>query len=782
MANEVNGSGAKAGTIEAMGREEFDKREYGVVMTEEEIRWDGTDGCFKKIFEKMGCAVGPCFYERKAGQSHVSMTLYGMQIPQGARLSWRRAIGGDWFVDVYLREGMPALKLPVFPWVKYPQAYEQVFGLSQSYLDNAVLPDFNVSDDRMPGPVVESRPGVEVGVSGSPDSEKIDESGPRVQLRLDARLTRLTDQIWLICSGMQLSAQTTPKRLLVRIKEWEAELGEIARKLRECVVQAQELREEAKNPKISKELGGLVPLVDVVRAVVKQLQRQTLTEPMQHVLIMLEDGLKEQALIDTGNTGTIGIGWVDRAGKANSDAALKIRAGLLDLDLMEERMDALEADFQKTIDLWESQKDKPKHDSYTPDKSIAFIQIELQEFIQDNFDSLAKRWKPDVLFKLNKLRKLNYLFQHALIKKNEKSATVYTDVETATGIARMLDPQVEECRKFSEQLRPHLDAFGVECWSVSPVDEGYFGVILLKPSYVRGEQVPFKAFLAERDESIERLVRTYRITEDASKWSAWVDGESKSFVWAVESKKAKQIEEDLKVLTSLVEALTSERDGWKKEWELMNQLNREVEQDRDQWKKKYDFVIEDRNNWRKDFDRVAKECIECENSRKADMEKLESIGIVPTGIRVADEGPISTTNDLAEDTGGYSSHFIVNCDVFATDILFSVNQSREELVEILSRFVGLEDFDKDTAIDFDKSTTLGHTYMASAGPVIVRLKKWDGSPLMRALMAHEIFHVVEAMLDRIKVRHDIWNTSEVYAYLTQHITQRVYEKLEGNGN
>lgn len=90
---------------------------------------------------------------------------------------------------------------------------------------------------------------------------------------------------------------------------------------------------------------------------------------------------------------------------------------------------AEEAKFQKTIGTWNKELLHPPHESYNPDYAISMLSTELLNFITENFDSSNNVWKPGVLFDLNKIRRINYLWQVALKRKNEANEKhVYQEI------------------------------------------------------------------------------------------------------------------------------------------------------------------------------------------------------------------------------------------------------------------------------------------------------------------------------------------------------------------
>lgn len=69
-----------------------------------------------------------------------------------------------------------------------------------------------------------------------------------------------------------------------------------------------------------------------------------------------------------------------------------------------------------------------------------------------------------------------------------------------------------------------------------------------------------------------------------------------------------------------------------------------------------------------------------------------------------------------------------------------------------------------------KGTYEGRTFMFSTGQTVIVLNKKDP-----ATIAHESFHAVEFLMERLHIVHS-WDTSEVYAYLLGYIVGEINAK------
>jgi hypothetical protein len=106
---------------------------------------------------------------------------------------------------------------------------------------------------------------------------------------------------------------------------------------------------------------------------------------------------------------------------------------------------------------------------------------------------------------------------------------------------------------------------------------------------------------------------------------------------------------------------------------------------------------------------------------------------------------------------------IVPIDIYSTDILVSVGQSDDELLERL----GLEpEVFEELFGDFNKC--VARTSMHDDGWIIIRLKDLNDV----GVIAHEVFHSVCYLMRRVGIKHS-FNSEEAFAYLIQYILNQI---------
>lgn len=115
-------------------------------------------------------------------------------------------------------------------------------------------------------------------------------------------------------------------------------------------------------------------------------------------------------------------------------------------------------------------------------------------------------------------------------------------------------------------------------------------------------------------------------------------------------------------------------------------------------------------------------------------------------------------------------NFIVPLIVYPFDIMVSIGQSDDELKKSLSKT-------KTKWKDVMKCEGDGRFVLNLDNTSIIRLRKYPSTPTDYGTIAHEIFHAVTFILDRVGMKLKLFSSDEAYAYLTGYITEKVYEKI-----
>lgn len=118
-------------------------------------------------------------------------------------------------------------------------------------------------------------------------------------------------------------------------------------------------------------------------------------------------------------------------------------------------------------------------------------------------------------------------------------------------------------------------------------------------------------------------------------------------------------------------------------------------------------------------------------------------------------------------------NFIIPLQVYPFDVMVSINQTNDEVEKSLEE-VGFDYADANVRCDSD--TRKGKTIMFKTNQTIIRMFSFDEDPVHYGFLAHEIFHAVEFVMERIGMKLCI-KSDEAYAYLVQYLTTQIYTKL-----
>lgn len=121
-----------------------------------------------------------------------------------------------------------------------------------------------------------------------------------------------------------------------------------------------------------------------------------------------------------------------------------------------------------------------------------------------------------------------------------------------------------------------------------------------------------------------------------------------------------------------------------------------------------------------------------------------------------------------------TKNFIIPLVVYPFDVMVSIGQEDWQVKKLLDKYnVKYEDNDA-WRIDEDVCCK-ARTVRFESGQILIRLKQLD-SCVEYGIMAHEVFHAVEFLFDRIYIKHSL-ECGEAWAYLIGYITQEIYKKL-----
>jgi len=125
-----------------------------------------------------------------------------------------------------------------------------------------------------------------------------------------------------------------------------------------------------------------------------------------------------------------------------------------------------------------------------------------------------------------------------------------------------------------------------------------------------------------------------------------------------------------------------------------------------------------------------------------------------------------------------SYNFIINHGTYPFDLMVSIGESDEVLFPKLQKKLPDEFHYAIQEYASFKPTTCGRYVMFPNGASLLRLRDAPITSKYKAVLAHEIFHCVEFLFDKIGIKHDIDASSEAYAYQIEYLTGSVYDKIK----
>ena len=116
--------------------------------------------------------------------------------------------------------------------------------------------------------------------------------------------------------------------------------------------------------------------------------------------------------------------------------------------------------------------------------------------------------------------------------------------------------------------------------------------------------------------------------------------------------------------------------------------------------------------------------------------------------------------------------FVVNHGTYPFDILVGINVTDKETIDYLEK--KLKQVLDDECRAKLPMNGVGRTLMMPNGATVLRVNQ---SKSFYEDLAHEVFHAVEFLFDRIGLVHSI-DGGEAWAYQIQHITKQILQKIK----
>ena len=124
-----------------------------------------------------------------------------------------------------------------------------------------------------------------------------------------------------------------------------------------------------------------------------------------------------------------------------------------------------------------------------------------------------------------------------------------------------------------------------------------------------------------------------------------------------------------------------------------------------------------------------------------------------------------------------SINFVIDYVVYPFELMVSMGEDKEVFKKRLKKRLP-EDMRHEVEDEFCNTEFQAQTVMFSGGMTAVWFRECPIKASQYALIAHEVFHAVDFLFQRINIKLSN-DSNEAYAYLLQYITEQIYKKLWG---
>jgi len=124
-----------------------------------------------------------------------------------------------------------------------------------------------------------------------------------------------------------------------------------------------------------------------------------------------------------------------------------------------------------------------------------------------------------------------------------------------------------------------------------------------------------------------------------------------------------------------------------------------------------------------------------------------------------------------------SNIFIIDSGPYNTDIMVAVDATEGEITKELNKR-GVYPTEKTIDKFIMRGTTAARTIELGGNQIIIRLKTDKELPWLHGNIAHEAFHAVEFIFDRIGIKHNLEISGEAFAYLIGYIVRQIYNNIK----
>lgn len=124
-----------------------------------------------------------------------------------------------------------------------------------------------------------------------------------------------------------------------------------------------------------------------------------------------------------------------------------------------------------------------------------------------------------------------------------------------------------------------------------------------------------------------------------------------------------------------------------------------------------------------------------------------------------------------------SHNFIIPFVIYPFDLMCSFGENNIQVEKALRAYNTLDDADIEAAL-FKEESTQGRAVQFSSNQMFLRLRYVPIDPVGFGCLQHEIFHVVNFLMDEIGMKYETGKSDEAYAYLIGYLTKEIYSKVK----
>lgn len=123
------------------------------------------------------------------------------------------------------------------------------------------------------------------------------------------------------------------------------------------------------------------------------------------------------------------------------------------------------------------------------------------------------------------------------------------------------------------------------------------------------------------------------------------------------------------------------------------------------------------------------------------------------------------------------ARFVIQLGIYPFDVLFSINETDESLIRFLrNKGYSIDD----TVIQYVSMTPTqkGKTLFTPKNHTIIRICNCVNEHDFLSVLAHEIYHAVFFILEKVGIKHDLETSDEAYAYAIEYLTHEFLKKYD----